>query len=160
MSHIITIFIIMFIMLPMVGCSTSEIPETTIDNTALFSTPSPTQSGKTETFSYGGLKLEVTNVREIKAKSKTDDMGKSWEYKVFVCYPGARATILDADMSDPGLNADGKTHAKWAILSASGERTDIVDGMQPFDVSSNVVYIYDPESSLAVLKFEMCENDK
>lgn len=87
-------------------------------------------------------------------------MGKPWEYKVFVCYPGVRATVLDADMSNPELNADGKSHAEWAIMSASGERTDIVDSMQPFDVSSSVVYIYDPESSMAVLKFEMCENDK
>ena len=140
--------------------SSTEPTETAVDNTHTVSTPSPTQSGKTETFNYGGLKLEVTNVREIKSERQTDDMGKPWEYKVFVCYPGARATVLDADMSNPELNADGKSHAEWAIMSASGERTDIVDGMQPFDVSSNVLYIYDPESSMAVLKFEVCENDK
>lgn len=74
-------FIIIFIILSMVGCSHSKIPKTTVDNTASISTPSPTQNGKTETFSYGGLKLEVTNVREIKTESKTDDMGKPREYR-------------------------------------------------------------------------------
>ena len=60
---------------------------------------------------------------------------------MFVCYPGARVTVLDSDMSDPNFSGNGKAHAEWAIMSASGERTDIIDGMQPFDVSSNVVYI-------------------
>lgn len=147
-------------MFPMVGCSTIEVPETTVDNTPMVSTPSPTQSGKTETFNYGGLKLEVTNVHEIKSERQTDDMGKPWEYKVFICCPGAKATVLDADMNNPELSADGKSHAKWGIMSSSGERTDIVDGMQPFDVTPDIVYIYDLESSMAVLKFEMCKNDK
>lgn len=44
--------------------------------THTISTPSPTHSGKTETFNVGGLKLEVTNVREIKFERQTDDMGK------------------------------------------------------------------------------------
>jgi len=56
--------------------SSDEPTETTVDNTHTISTPSPTHSGKTETFNVGGLKLEVTNVREIKFERQTDDMGK------------------------------------------------------------------------------------
>lgn len=144
----------------MVGCSPSKTPETTVNHTASNSLPPQAQNGKPEIFTYGGLKLEVTNVREIKAESITDEMGNPWEYKVFICYPDAIVTILDADMMNPEFTGDGKPHADWAILSASGERTDIVDDMQPFHVSSNMVYIYDPESSMAVLKIEIHESDE
>jgi hypothetical protein len=115
------------------------------------------QSGKTENFSYAELKLEVTNVREIKVQSMADDMGEPWEYKVFVCYPGAKVTVLDANMSDPNQSADGKSHPDWAILLASGDRIDIVDDMKPIDVSDDVLSVFDPESSAVVLKFEIYE---
>lgn len=44
----------------------------------------------------------------------------------FVCYPGASVTVLTADMSDVNITADGKSHANWGVLLASGGRKDIV----------------------------------
>lgn len=88
-----------------------------------------------------------------------DDTGNPWEYKVFVCYPGATATVLDADMSDPNSSEDGKAHTEWAILSAGDKRTNIIDGMKPINISSDVLSVFDPESSMLVLKFEIYGND-
>lgn len=62
-------------------------------------------------------------------------------------------------MSDPSLSEDGKAHAEWAILSAEDIRTYIIDGMKPIDISSDVLSVFDPESSMLVLQFEMYRND-
>ncbi|MBB3072157.1 hypothetical protein FHS14_005172 [Paenibacillus baekrokdamisoli] len=89
-----------------------------------------------------------------------DDGGNPWKYSVFVYYPGARVTVLTPGMSDVNISADGKSHANWGVLLASGERKDIVDDMKSFDLTPDMLGIYSLESSLYVLKFEMYKNDK
>ncbi|KQN99908.1 hypothetical protein [Paenibacillus sp. Leaf72] len=122
-------------------------------------TPSPTQNGETKTFNHGGLKLEVANVYKVRTESMNDDGGNPREYSVFVCYPGASVTVLTADMSDSHFSADGKSHANWGVLLASGGRNDIVDDMNSFEVTPDILGIYNLESSMYVLKLEMYEND-
>ncbi|WP_256758170.1 hypothetical protein [Cohnella sp. WQ 127256] len=155
----------------LVGCNTSVPIETmnpSIDSSStptstLSQTPSqipnPTQNGETKTFNFGGLRLEVTNVYEVRTESMNDDGGNPWEYSVFVCYPGASVTVLTADMSDVNITADGKPHANWGVLLASGGRKDIVDDMNSFDVTPDILGIYNLESSMYVLKLEMYKND-
>jgi len=164
MLRITAISSVIFILLLVVGCNTSAPPETTDDSTDSISTPSlapsPTQSGKTETFSHDGLRLEVSNVRDVRVESMIDDGGNPWKYNVFVCYPGAKVTVLTADMSDASISADGKPHANWGIDLVSGERINIVYDMNSFDVTPDILGIYNLEASLYVLKFEMYENYK
>ena len=151
MFRIITIFLISILLLQVTGCNVSTAPEDNDDNIALDSA----SNGKTEIFTHEGLKLEVTNVQDVRVESMIDDGGNPWEYSVFICYPGAIATILDADMGDASFSADGKSHARWGIELISDERIRIVDDMDSFDITSDVVGIYSLEASLYVLKFEM-----
>jgi len=137
----------------------SSTPTSTLSQTP-SPTPDPTQFGETKTFNFDGLKLEVTNVYEVRTENMKDDGGNPWKYSVFVYYPGARVTVLAADMSDVNISADGKSHANWGVLLASGERKDIVDDMKSFDLTPDMLGIYSLESSLYVLKFEMYKSDK
>ncbi|MCL6604729.1 MAG: hypothetical protein K6T94_17855 [Paenibacillus sp.] len=171
-ATVILMTITMLLML-LVGCNNNNVPTETMNpSTDSSSTPtstlpqtpsqipSPTQIGETKTFSYGGLKLEVTNVYEVRTESMNDDGGNPWEYSVFVCYPSASVTVLTADMSDVNITADGKSHANWGVLLVSGGRNDIVDNMNSFNVTPDILGIYNLESSMYVLKLEMYKNDK
>ena len=40
---------------------------------------------------------------------------------------------------------------------ASDERIKIIDGMEPFDVTRDIIGIYNLEASLYILKFEIIE---
>jgi len=155
------------ILMLLVGCQNNNVPaesmtpRTDSGSTATSTspqtpskTPSPTQNGETETFVRGELKLEVTNVYEVRTESMKDDGGNPHEYSVFVCYPGATVTVLSADMSDSTLSADGKPHPNWGVLLASGERIEIVDDMDSFPISSDMLGIYNLESSMYVLELE------
>lgn len=160
MHRIMIIFLIGFILMQLFGCNIRKASENISDSTDLDSSLPTTQSGKTETFIYADLKLEITNVQDVRVESMVDDGGNPWEYKVFICYPGARATILDADMSDANFSADGKPHANWGIELVSDERIRIVDDTDSFEITPDIVGIYNLESSLYVIKFETMENEK
>jgi hypothetical protein len=161
------IFIAITMLMLLVGCN-NRTPTETMNPSPISSstptskssqtpspTPDPTQSGETKTFNFDGLKLEVTNVYEVRTESMKDDGGNPWEYRVFVYYPGARVTVLAAGMSDVNFSADGKSHANWGVLLESDARNEIVDNMKPFDLTPDMLGIYSLESSLYVLKFEM-----
>lgn len=55
------------------------------------------QKGEIKTFEYDGLVLTVSNVREIKQGTSFDGM-ETWTYDIYVVYPGAMVTVLDATM--------------------------------------------------------------
>lgn len=165
------ILMTIIILMLLVGCNTSVPTETMYHSTDSSSAPTsmlpqtpsqrpnPTQDGETKTFIYDGLKLEVTNVYEVRTESMIDDGGNPWEYSIFICYPSASVTVLTADMSDVNITADGKPHANWGVLLASGERKDIVDDMNSFDVTADILGIYNLESSMYVLKLETYKNN-
>ncbi|ANY69325.1 hypothetical protein BBD42_24695 [Paenibacillus sp. BIHB 4019] len=167
----VVILTVTTLLMLLAGCNNNNVPTETMPyNTDSSSTPTstsletpshspnPTQNGETKTFNHGGLKLEVTNVYEARTESMNDDGGNPREYSVFVCYPGARVTVLTADMSDSHFSADGKPHANWGVLLASGGRKDIVDDMNSFEVTPEILGIYNLESSMYVLKLEMYKN--
>ncbi len=110
------------------------------------------QKGAVERFEYDDLQLEVSNVKEVK-QDTLNDGGEPWTYDVFVLYPGAVVTVLNADMMDDA--SDGIPHADWAFDTSSGERLDIVDGMGPIEATSDILGVFDPESSVYVLRFEI-----
>lgn len=156
-SFMVGISLAILILTQLVGCSTNKPSEDTGININQDLEITNKQTGETETFKYGDLKLEITNVQDISIEKVVDDGGTPWEYKVFTCYPNAKVVILEADMSDPNFNADGKQHAKWGIELASDERIKITDGMEPFDVTRDIIGIYNLEASLYILKFEIIE---
>lgn len=117
------------------------------------------QRGSTEDFSYGNLRLTVSNVLEKRTDSVFDGM-EDWEYEVYAVAPGAVVTVVEADMADDA--ADGLPHADWAFLldpddPVGDRRLDIVEGMEPVEITPEVSGVFDPESSLYVLQFELRE---
>lgn len=102
-----------------------------------------------ETFTYGDLELEITNVTDVRKQVFTDDGGTDVEQMVFTCLPGAQITVVDADMSQPIVEGLGSAHPNWALDLNGG--TDLRDGMAPVLVPDEGCMVYDPESSVGVL---------
>lgn len=109
--------------------------------------------GNAELFKYGNLELEVTNVIEKKKHTASDGF-ESWEYDVYVVSDGARAFINNADMF---YDDNKKSHPNWAFYTENEERINIVSEMKPIELTSDIKGVYDPESSVYVLMFEMAE---
>lgn len=112
----------------------------------------PSTEGIVKTFEFDGLTLEISNVVEIKKGHSFDGM-ENWEYDIYVVSSGAVAKVLTADTFLDEEN--GSPHANWAFLDSDGGRIDIMDGMEPLEITENILGIYDTESSLYVLGFEM-----
>ena len=56
-----------------------------------------------------------SNVYEVQTTSGIYDDGETYEYLVYICYPGATLTIVNADMSDPTYEEDSATPAMGCI---------------------------------------------
>jgi len=113
-------------------------------------------NGTVETFKYDNLVLEVSNVKEIRKESSFDGM-ETWEYDVYVLYPGATLKVLEPDTfidEESGLD-----HANWAIYLADSSRIDIDKEMNSLELNEKIIGVYDPESSVYVLGFEMYDNN-
>lgn len=104
-------------------------------------------------FLAGDMDLAITNVDDILRETMTDDAGNPFEYMVYVCSPGAQVYVQNAGMfaTEEGLYPD------WAFDHAVQGRIDIVNDMEPLDIDENLIGVYDPESSLYVLKFEIAQ---
>lgn len=117
----------------------------------------PAEKGETALFEYGGLKIEITNVREVGRDFSNDGGPELWEYPVYTVYPGASATVLEADMK---RGEDGVLFADWAFeLNSEDWRLDIVNGMDPLEITPEVVGVFDPESSVYMLRFVLWKED-
>ena len=117
----------------------------------------PSVMGSTETFSYGNLILEISNVKDKRTESKLDDGLAQYEQTIFTCYPGATLSVINADMSDPTYTADGKPHAQWGLYDIqTDERTDITDKSKPVALDKNMGVV-NLESSLLLLVFDFVE---
>ena len=116
----------------------------------------PPAKGTVKTFEHGELALEVSNVKEVKQGSCFDGM-ETWEYDIYVVYPGAIAKILNADtFIDEETNLPT---ANWAFLTSNDERIDIMDDMEPLEITGDMLGVYDTESSIYVLGFEMYDDN-
>ena len=124
-------------------------------------TSSSSQEGTTEIFSFYGLKVEVTNVREIQQGSGYDGM-ETWTYDIYVVYPGATVTVLNAGMSDPNYSEDGQPHAQYGFLISQDDpekNIKLVDGMDPVEITPDLTGIYSLEASVYVLEFKMYDGN-
>ena len=149
------------------GCnSTTDNPGVTntsrMNSSASPSVSQPTSEasaleGETKKYDYQNLEFKLTNVKSDRTETMTDDGGNDCTYTVITYYPGSKLTVIKADMSDPAYSADGKAHSEWAILLDPADptkRIDIIDDMQPLNITSDMGGIFDPESSLYIFKFE------
>lgn len=132
------------------GCNRTETPLTN------------DEMGTEEVFTTKGvwpdtnLQVKVSNVKEVKTGTNSNDM-ETWEVKTFVVYPNAKVTVENADMI---FNADdGKKCPQWAVMinPDNNERMDIVDDMQPIQLTKDMRYIYHIEGTVAGIYFEMVE---
>ena len=116
----------------------------------------PPARGTVKTFEYNDFALEVSNVKEIKQGSSYDGM-ETWKYDIYVVYPGAIAKVLNADtFIDEETNLP---HADWAFLTSDDERIDIMDDTEPLEITEDILGVFDPESSVYVLGFEVYDDN-
>lgn len=117
------------------------------------------QSGVTAAFCFGDFRLRVSNVCDIRSESMTDDGGTPHDYKVFVCCPGAKLTVLNADMEDGAYAEDGRPHARYGLITApEGDRLRITGEMEGTSVDvAGIKGVAHLEASLYLLLFESRE---
>ncbi len=109
-----------------------------------------------DVWSDTNLILRISNVKEVKTGTNTDGM-ETWETKTYVVYPGAKVTIENADMT---LNIDdNKKYPQWAFLKNpdNNERIDIVDNMQPIQITKDIFCMYHIEGYITGIYFEIDE---
>ncbi len=101
------------------------------------------------------LTLRISNVKEVKTGTNTDGM-ETWETKTYVVYPSAKVTIENADMT---LNIDDEKYSQWAFLKNpdNNERIDIVDNMQPIQITNDILCVYHIEGYITGIYFEIAE---
>jgi len=77
------------------------------------------QLGETKRFQYNKLVLEVTNVAYSETKTGLDHGTDPYDYTVYTLYPGARLTVVNADMLDGSLTEDGQPRGRYYVLDSS-----------------------------------------
>ena len=121
--------------------------------------PSGTASpeGETRRYAYLNLEIELTNVLSDRTETMLDDGGGVWAYTVITLSPGARLSVIRADMSAPAYAEDGLPHPQWGILlnpEDPASRIPITDDLEPLAVTPEMRGIYSLEASLYVFRFE------
>ena len=57
------------------------------------------------------------------------------------------------------LSENGEKYSNWAFYKKNDERIYIVDDMESIEITEDLVGIYDTESSVYVLQFEMYKSN-
>lgn len=156
------VFTAAFLLLVLAGCQAAPTANSTGSSAKATSSASSSQAGTTEIFRFHGLKVEVTNVREIQQGSGYDGM-ETWTYDIYVVYPGATVTVLNAGMSDPNYSEDGQPHAQYGFLISQDDpekNIKIVDGIGPMEITPDLGGVYSLEASLYVLGFKVWDGSE
>lgn len=125
----------------------------------------PAKRGTVETFTYNNLKLQISNVHSVRTETYFEDpldpISYQWDCMIYTYYPGAKCTVLQADMLQQD---DGTTHSRWAVQDNRiryqdyGDARDhwryITDDTDFVIIEKGVEGIFHIESMNAVLKFE------
>lgn len=151
------VLLLTFMILP--GCASRDMEhsESTHQNSdaiedSVRPTDTPSIEGTVKTFEFEGLSLEISNVLEMKKGTSFDGM-ENWEYDIYVVSSGAVARVLAADTFID--EESGLPHPNWAFLNSNGERIDIIDNMASLEITEDILGIFDTESNLYILGFEM-----
>lgn len=116
--------------------------------------PAERPAGETALFEYGGLKMEISHVREVRRDVSGDGGPEPWEYPVYTVYPGAAATVLEAGMEKDGGGAPRPT---WFFYLDGDRRLDVVDGMEPVELTPETLGMVDGDGGAWLLRFEIWE---
>lgn len=95
--------------------------------------------GTVETFTCGDLVLEISHVKEV----RTEEHEEYGAYQVYVVYPGAKATVIDAGMVAEGPPGEEVLYADWLFFTTIGERIPIEEGMEPVPITEKISGIVD-----------------
>lgn len=103
----------------------------------------------TETFSVQGLKVEVSNVCLTKKGTVREDASQVFENDIFVVYPGAVLTVLEAPTF---RDTDGVEHGDFLYCSYDGtQRLELWPGMTVAVEDGSAIV----DESFGVLVFQM-----
>ena len=103
----------------------------------------------TETFSFLGLKVEVSNVCLTKKGTVREDASQVFENDIFVVYPGAVLTVLEAPTF---RDTDGVEHGDFLYCSYDGtQRLELWPGMTVAVEDGSAIV----DESFGVLVFQM-----
>ncbi len=159
MKKLFALFLVVVSVLCLFGCNKTKPPLTDKlkneeDNYSNMGTEEVFASK--EVWPNTNLQLKISNVKEVKAETGTDSV-ETWEVKTYVVYPNAKITVENADMI---LHIDdGKKYPQWAILtnSENTERIDIVDDMQPIQITKDMLNLFTIEGYIVCARFEIVE---
>ncbi len=98
--------------------------------------------GTIETFEYNDLKVEVSNVKRVRTNTMIAEGIALHEYTTMTVYPYAKLKIVSGDDS-------------FAVYKKNDERITTDTNDMVIDITSDIGSIYDRESSLALLSFEI-----
>ena len=129
-----------------------------LEKNNLANTSTPQQAGKTETFTRGNLILEVSGVCEVRTEEKLAEGIEPYQLTIFVCYPNAVLTVVDADMSDPTYTEDKEPKPQWGVYDFETDgRVKLTNETEPMVIDETTDGIFSLESSVIVLAFEFTE---
>jgi len=105
------------------------------------------RQGETKRFQYNKLVLEITNVARAETKTGMDHDTDPYEYTVYTLYPGARLTVINADMLDGSLTESGLPQGQYYIFDASKIHSEqpeeyvfLEDGME-FTITPDMTHV-------------------
>lgn len=103
------------------------------------------------------------SARAVNGLPKETNQGSSydgteiWKYDIYVVFPGAIAKDLNADTFIDEEN--NLPHAGWDFLTSDDEQIDIMDDMEPLEINEDILGVFDLQSSVHVLGFEMYDDN-
>jgi len=107
-------------------------------------------------FQYDGLTLKLTDIKEIKQSIATDDF-ETWEYDIYVVYPGATMSIANEnDVAESSVELD---YFNLRFFTPTYERIPIVDDMVPVEITDDILGIVDGDANAWIIAFELCSED-
>ena len=134
------------------GCNgdTPDVPDyppETLPTTQAPDDPQP----QTQTFTFGGLALEISNVTDIQTETVELEGHEPFQRTTFTLLPGAQLTVVDDDAQ----------HAWQVLYCQETGSVPIYDGMEPIDLGSEGGSVFGDGSEgaagAAVLMFHFAE---
>lgn len=122
--------------------------------------PTPTPPiGETELFEYSvnfiderlPFSVELTNVISAERKTATLDDGNQYGFPCYILSPGAKLSVINADMNDGNLTDNGQPYPQWYI-ETSGDKIPITEDMTPLEITDDMTGIY--SEGVVILFFE------
>jgi len=130
------------------------------DDPTTASEPPAQNQGETKRFQHGELILEISNVAHEETKTALDHGTDSYDYTIYTIYPGARLTVINADMLDGSRTENGLPRGRCYIYDASKadneqpeEYVFLTDDMPPFTITPDMTHV--GINMVGVLRFEM-----